>query len=206
MDFIMQPKEEAMSYIHKVFPKYKRLLDDDVIEHSDRVCDIALFLADEYGFNLNERIEIGMGSILHDIGKAKVDGGVLNKSGRLSENEMMLVERHPHLGYKILKTMAFPQIVSDIAHQHHEYLDGSGYLDGLTAKKIDIRTQIVTVADMFEAMTAKRVYHDPIPPEDTIMILRRDYEKKINQTAVGILAKRLDDIKEMLKLQKNSKK
>lgn len=188
---MINAKDEAIRNINRVFPHWRAMLTDDVYEHSNRVCDIALAIAKGYGFDLNMTIEIAMGSLLHDIGKSQVNQDILAKVEKLNEDDRLIIECHPQLGHQLLRKLPLPKAVIDIAHYHHEKLDGSGYPDALDARKIDIRTQVVTVADMYEAITADRVYHKSMSKEKALGILRVDNEKKINQTCVEIIANQL---------------
>ena len=187
--FYLDPKKEAVKNIERVFPHWKALLADDVYEHSNRVCDLSLMIVNGYGFDLNMAIEIAMGALLHDVGKSQVNQDILAKVEKLNEDDRLIIECHPQLGHQLLRKLPFPKAVIDIAHYHHEKLDGSGYPDALDARKIDIRTQIVTVADMYEAITADRVYHKPLSKKDALDILRGENEKKVNQTCVELIAR-----------------
>jgi len=106
-----------------------------------------------------ERIDgIRLGSIIHDIGKIQVPAEILSKPSRLSEIEYMVVCEHPRVGYEILKDISFPWPVVDIAYQHHERMDGSGYPQGLKGDEICLEARIVAVADVVEAMSSHRPY------------------------------------------------
>lgn len=163
----------------------KDLLGEDVYRHSGRVCALALSIADAYGFNLQEKIDLAVGSLLHDIGKAYVPQAILQKAERLTQNERVLIEQHPHEGYRRIKDLDFRKNVVDIIHFHHERLDGSGYPEKYSRKKISILTQIVSVADVYEALTARRVYHEPYSSERAFEIM--EAQAGLNQLAVSIL-------------------
>ena len=181
------PKTEALSAIDRAFPHWKRLLSGEVYNHSENVCNLSLILCERFGFDLNTKIEVAMGALLHDIGKSQVNQDILDKVEKLTTDDRLLIECHPQLGHQLLRKLCLPKIVIDIAHYHHEKLDGSGYPDALDARKIDIRTQIVTVADMYDAMATDRSYRPAMKNDEIFKILEEDNRLKINQTAVKIL-------------------
>lgn len=168
-----------------VLSDWRNLLGNDVYSHSARVCEFALAIADGYEMNLHDRLQIAIGSYLHDIGKFWVNQDVLNKVKGFSKDDRTLVEGHPQLGYHNLRHSNFSREVYDIVHYHHERLDGSGYPELYTEKKISILTQIVSVADVYEALTADRVYHKAKTKDEAIEIMRQD--KGLNQVAIRVL-------------------
>ena len=126
--------------------------------HQRRVAELACAIAGEMGLDAGHIQGIHMGATIHDIGKLQLPAEILSKPGHLSEMEIMLVKTHPQVGYDILKDIAFPWPVADIAHQHHERLDGSGYPQGLKGGQICLDARIVAVADVVEAMASHRPY------------------------------------------------
>lgn len=126
--------------------------------HQRRVTELALAIARE--MNLSpERIEgLNVAGMLHDVGKISVPSDILNKPGRLSEGEFMVIKSHPQISYDILKTIDFPWPVAQIAYQHHERIDGSGYPRGLKGKNILLEAKILSVADVVEAIASHRPY------------------------------------------------
>jgi PAS domain S-box-containing protein/putative nucleotidyltransferase with HDIG domain len=126
--------------------------------HQKRVAELSVAIAGELGWE-KERIEgLRLGAMIHDIGKINIPAEMLSKPVRLTEIEYQMMMTHPETGYEILKDIAFPWPVADIAHQHHERLDGSGYPQGLKADQIIDEAKIVAVADVVEAMSSHRPY------------------------------------------------
>jgi len=126
--------------------------------HQLRVADLAVAIAREMGLD-EKRIEgLRMGASIHDIGKIQLPAEILSKPGKLNDIEYNLVQGHAQVGYDILKDIAFPWPVADIAHQHHEHMDGSGYPQGLKGDEICIEARIVAVADAVEAISSHRPY------------------------------------------------
>ena len=126
--------------------------------HSMRVAEYALRLAQEMGLPTSERTALKFGAMLHDIGKIGVGEGILVKAGPLGEDERTELERHPVIGYEILRGIRFIQGAAEIVLCHQERYDGSGYPNGLSGADIPLGARIVAVADTFEAMTHQRPY------------------------------------------------
>lgn len=126
--------------------------------HQRRVAKLACAIAYEIGLH-KERIEgIYLGATIHDIGKIHLPAEILGKPALLEDKEFDLIKGHPEVGYKILKDIEFPWPIAEIAHQHHEHLDGSGYPQGLVGDAIILEARIVAVADVMEAMSSHRPY------------------------------------------------
>ena len=140
--------------------------------HSERVTSIAVSIANE--MNLSEReIEIlKTASILHDIGKIGTYDEILDKPGKLTDEEFTLVKQHPGKGADFLKHIKKMEDITVIIRHHHERLDGKGYPDGLKGKEIPLLARIVTVADSFDAMIAERPYRPPLSLDSALNELR----------------------------------
>jgi len=126
--------------------------------HQQRVARLACAIACDMALGGDEDEGIRLGGMIHDIGKIHLPAEILSKPGRLSDMEFALVKSHTRVGYDILKDIDFPWPVADIAHQHHERLDGSGYPQGLRGDEICLEARIVAVADVVEAMSSHRPY------------------------------------------------
>jgi putative nucleotidyltransferase with HDIG domain len=112
-------------------------------------------------------------AMFHDVGKAKIPLEILDKPGKLDDHERALIETHPAAGYDVLKTNSqiSPEILDAVRH-HHEYLDGSGYPDGLTNGRIADIVRILTISDIFAALIENRRYRVPMSREDAYGILK----------------------------------
>jgi len=126
--------------------------------HQLRVAELAVAIAREMGLDEVCIEGIHMGASIHDIGKIQLPAEILSKPGKLTAIEYSLVQKHTQVGYDILKEIAFPWPVADIAHQHHEHIDGSGYPQGLKGDEICLEARIVAVADAVEAISSHRPY------------------------------------------------
>lgn len=132
----------------------------DTLLHSLSVALISLMIGLASNCNFNQLINLALGATLHDIGKMQIPTSVLDKKGKLSDEEFDLIKKHPQFGYSIIQGAGFAQDILDIIVQHHEKITGKGYPFGLKGNVINPLSKIVTVADIFEAVTAKRSYHN----------------------------------------------
>ncbi|GLV13889.1 phosphodiesterase [Alicyclobacillus hesperidum] len=152
--------------------------DGELFHHSVNVTFYALALGMHMGLNKSELIDLGIGTLLHDVGKLCIDASVLQKPGRLSDEEFQEVQRHAQLGYDILSRQGDISARSSIiALQHHERMDGSGYPGGLTGKDIHPFSQLSAVADVYEALTANRVYRRAFLPHDAMRVIQDEHAK-----------------------------
>ncbi|MDH4127761.1 MAG: DUF3365 domain-containing protein [Spirochaetota bacterium] len=126
--------------------------------HQKRVAKLAISIATEMNLPQNQIEGIHLASLIHDIGKIQVPAEILNKPTKLHDIEYQLVQTHTQVGYEIIKTIDFPWPIADIIHEHHEKLDGSGYPNGLTDRKIRLEAKIICVADVIDAMISHRPY------------------------------------------------
>ena len=160
-----------------------RLYPEELYRHCEQVAILSILLGILYDFDLHRLLNLGMGGYLHDIGKCEIAGFVLDKPGLLDQTECQLIQAHPSIGYRRLQPYAFDEEITDCVLWHHEKLDGGGYPTG--RKDIPILVQLVTIADMFDAIYRKRVYHEDRTLEEVFHIL--DVSPGLNETAVDIL-------------------
>lgn len=131
--------------------------------HSERVTVFADMIAGHMNFSEQDRRWLRRGALLHDIGKLGVSNSVLDKPDKLNDEEFAQIKLHPVYSGEILQRIDAFSDLAPIAAGHHERLDGKGYPNGLCAKQIDLPTRIVTVADIFDALTADRPYRAAMP-------------------------------------------
>ena len=151
--------------------------DNDLFNHSMNVAEYSIMIGIEFKFDLDRLINIGVGCILHDIGKSLLNPNILNKPDKLSVDERVFVESHPSIGFRLVKDAVIPDLVKDIIRLHHEKIDSTGYPDALAG------------ADMFDALTSRRSYKDPFTVEDALSILYQDVG--LNKIVIGILENQL---------------
>ena len=141
--------------------------------HSSRVAEYAREIARRYGYTKEQQDEIYMMGLLHDVGKIGIPDTIINKPGRLTDEEYGQVKEHPLTGAKILGRIKEMPLLSEGARWHHERYDGSGYPDGLAGSAIPEQARIIAVADAYDAMTSHRSYRDILPQET----VRQEIEK-----------------------------
>ncbi|MEE8382645.1 MAG: HD-GYP domain-containing protein [Thermodesulfobacteriota bacterium] len=133
--------------------------------HSNRVGQIARAVAKELDWSDDEIKLIDWGGMLHDVGKIGINDAILNKPGKLNEEEYKAIKLHPSIGAKIVKGISFLEPVAPYILEHHERFDGKGYPQGLAGENISIKGRVLAVADVFDAVTTDRTYHKALDPE-----------------------------------------
>jgi putative nucleotidyltransferase with HDIG domain len=148
--------------------------DDYTFLHSVSVCTLLVAFCRSTGMDTALTRQAGLGGLLHDTGKALVPDEVLNKPGRLTDEEFEIIKKHPKDGYEILlKTPQVGEIPLDITLHHHERMDGSGYPDKLPGEQISTLAQMAAIVDVYDAITADRCYHKGMSAAEA---LRKIYE------------------------------
>ncbi|MEQ8210149.1 MAG: HD-GYP domain-containing protein [Lacipirellulaceae bacterium] len=141
--------------------------------HSDRVARVSVCLAEQMGLPKKDIETIYLGGLLHDIGKIGIDDNVLNKPGRLTDEEFEHIKLHPQFGYDILKGVSRMDAILPLVLHHHESWDGTGYPHQLAGEEIPLMARIVAVADAYDAMGSDRPYRKGMPEEKLDAILRK---------------------------------
>lgn len=146
--------------------------DSYIFTHSLNVTIYTVGLAMKMKFSEKQLFEIGLGAILHDVGKVMITKEILEKKGRLTDEEYELVKIHSRAGYDLLRNAPnIPLLAAHCAFQHHERLNGSGYPQGLSGDEIHFYAKILAVADVFDAVTSNRVYRKAMLPHEGLEIL-----------------------------------
>jgi len=138
--------------------------------HSKRVAQYSRALAKALGFPEDKVEKVYLTALLHDIGKIGIPDQILNKPGKLTDEEYAVIKEHTNIGYRILKNMDIIPYIKDGAHYHHERYDGKGYPKGLSAEDIPLIARIICVADSFDAMYSQRIYR----PKFSINYIRQE--------------------------------
>ena len=149
--------------------------DEYTYVHSLNVCILCLSMGRHMSLSHEDMLEIGIGAFLHDVGKMKMPPHILQKAERLSENDWMEVRKHPIYSWEIMEqAKGIPERSRQIALQHHERCDGSGYPYGLKGDAIGLFGKVAGIVDFYDAITADRNYQKGIPPHEGI---RQVYER-----------------------------
>ena len=142
--------------------------DEETSLHVHRVQLYTEALARKMGFSDNDVHHLGVMSILHDIGKLNISDAILKKPGKLDRNEWHVMKEHSENGVRILGSNQFYSVAREIAGNHHENWDGTGYPKGLKGDEIPLSARIVKVTDVFDALTSRRPYKEPWPVKRAI--------------------------------------
>ena len=145
--------------------------------HIERVSQYSMELSDMLDLSGMEREAIHKGGQLHDIGKLVLDDAIINKPGKLTPDEFEMVKQHPLVGYKICHPLKSVRYALPVIRWHHEKLDGSGYPDGLRGDEIPITVRIMTIVDVYDALTTIRSYKDAFSSLQALTILEEEVAK-----------------------------
>jgi putative nucleotidyltransferase with HDIG domain len=146
--------------------------DHYIFSHSLNVALYSTALALKAGYKEKELLEIGLGAMLHDIGKMAIPLDILKKPGTLTEEEYAIIQTHTEVGFEMLRQQdEIPLLSAHCAFQHHERMDGSGYPRGLKGDQIHPYARLLAVCDVFDALTTPRVYRQPMLPHEAMEIL-----------------------------------
>lgn len=146
--------------------------DQYIFSHSVNVCVLSLITGISMGYEEEKLRELGIGAMLHDVGKIKIPLEILNKPGSLTKEEFETVKKHTNIGYELLKrSKVLSTYASYIALTHHERYDGEGYPLGLKGNDIHEFARIVSIADVYDAITSDRVYNRRINVNEAVEYL-----------------------------------
>ena len=169
--------------------------EPDIAGHLSRISTYSAILAEELGFSREEVENIECASPMHDVGKIGVPDSILLKPAKLTKEEYEEMKKHTTYGANILRGSSADilRLSEKIALTHHECFDGSGYPEGLSGESIPIEGRIVALADVFDALTSKRVYKDSWNTEEVIKYIHEKSGTQFDPKVVEALDKRLED-------------
>jgi putative nucleotidyltransferase with HDIG domain len=182
-----EPPELALvgddARLDRIAEAFARVIDAKspfTARHSVRVAEIADGIAEVLGFAAGERRILRRAGLLHDIGKLAVSNRILDKPGKLTDAEYKAVQAHPVHTLRILERAPCFTELAELAANHHEKLDGSGYPRSLTGAELDLPMRVLAVADVYEALTADRPYRGPLAAEEALAIIDQDVPHKLD--------------------------
>lgn len=168
--------------------------DHYVRGHCDRVSYFAMKLADKLCLPQNDLENLEFASMLHDIGKIGISERILNKTSQLTPEEFEIIKNHPRIGYDILSGIPFLEECRIILLQHHEWVNGAGYPDGLMGAQIHYSAKILGIADAFDAMTSSRPYRiDPMPIKKALAELDAAKGTQFDESLTNIFIKMIQE-------------
>jgi putative two-component system response regulator len=162
--------------------------DEYTLGHVDRVSTYAVEIGRRLGIDSEGLAALKLGAVVHDIGKVGIPDPILKKPGKLTDEEMQIMRRHPLIGYEILKPLRTFKDVLPIVRWHHERPNGTGYPDRLKGDELPMLPRIISVADVFDALSTDRPYRKALPLEQCASILLEEREKgNLDDTVVRTL-------------------
>jgi diguanylate cyclase (GGDEF)-like protein len=160
-------------------------------EHSEEVVDLVAGVARGLGLNDTEIASVKVAALLHDIGKVAIPDGILNKPGKLDEDEWKLMREHPVIGERILRAIPGMGSIARIVRHEHERFDGAGYPDGISGDQIPIGSRIILACDAYHAMTSNRPYRKAMPHADAVRELASNagtqFDPQVTEVLIGAL-------------------
>ena len=154
--------------------------------HCHRVVNHAVAIGRKLNLPVEQIEALRLGSSLHDVGKIGINKAILNKPGKLTEREFAVIRTHVEIGVGILRPLNLPQDVIDAVKYHHERFDGKGYPYGLKGEQIPLIARIVSVADVFEALTSDRVYRNALSKDVSLRILQEQRGRQFDHKVVDV--------------------
>ena len=159
-----------------------KFYDEYIFTHSLNVAVLAIGM----GFHMNltraDILNLGMGAMLHDLGKTGVPLAILNKKGRLTDEEYNTIKGHPLIGARLLeKHQEVPPQTIDMTRHHHERIDGSGYPDGLSGDELNSMLTITSLSDVYDALSSDRIYHKGLLPHEALKTIFALRDKQFNR-------------------------
>ncbi len=186
-DRALKATPERVDLVARAFAEIIDAKSPFTYRHSEGVARVAVAMAGRAGLGPEGTRDLMRASLLHDIGKLGISNRILDKPGRLTDEEYEEIKRHPRLAYEILSRVGPFRPIAETAANHHEKLDGSGYPRGITAEHLDLPSRILAVADIYDALSAERPYHKALPQEKVLGILREESSTRLDPECVAIL-------------------
>jgi PAS domain S-box-containing protein/putative nucleotidyltransferase with HDIG domain len=168
------------------------LRDKHTARHTVRVADLVVDLARLAGMSEAELVHVRRGALLHDIGKMAIPDAILHKEGKLSDEEMAEIQKHPTHAYQLLSPIAYLRPALDIPYCHHEKWDGTGYPRGLKGEAIPLAARLFAVVDVWDALRSQRPYHESWSDERVREHLRTLSGTHLDPAAVDLFAKMMN--------------
>lgn len=165
------------------------LRDKETEGHSRRVTELSLKLARAMGMSDEELVQMRHGALLHDMGKIGIPDSILHKTESLTDEEWIIMRRHPELAYEMLNSIDYLRDALEIPYFHHEKWDGTGYPQGLLAEQIPLPARIFAVADVWDALTSNRPYRPAWSRQEALDYIRDQSGKHFDPQVVELFLK-----------------
>ncbi|MFC1561879.1 HD-GYP domain-containing protein, partial [candidate division KSB1 bacterium] len=184
-----EAKKDVNGMVKSIFRNKDALLsltrlksfDEYTFTHSVNVTVLSIALAQDLGFTKEEINQVGFGGMVHDIGKMLVPDEVLNKPGKLTPDERVIIQKHTTFGKELLEKRGdIPEVAIRMAWEHHEKINGSGYPEGKTKDQLQKESMVTSVADVYDALTSARVYKPGMPPPQALSFIKSKCDTEFN--------------------------
>ncbi|WP_456295612.1 HD-GYP domain-containing protein [Vibrio sp. AK197] len=199
----MSPAQAMMplddDYFDRIVTAFGKIVDAKspfTAGHSSRVAVFSMLIAEELEIDREDQLWLKRAALLHDIGKLGVSNTILDKPGKLDEDEWKQIQNHAMFTREIIEKISPLKHFAKMAAAHHEKLDGTGYPDKLAANEISMMTRIITTADIFDAITAERPYREAIPIPKTLEIMAENVGTAIDPLCFDALKMALSKLPE----------
>ena len=179
--------EESIDNICDAFSEIIDAKSPFTYRHSAGVAEAAVGISRQLGLPEKDIVFMRRAALLHDVGKLSVPNSILEKPGALDNDEWRVVKEHPYYTLEILRRIPGFEQLSNVAAAHHEKLNGAGYFRNWEAEQLSLEMRILTVADIFDALAAKRPYRDAIPLEKVFAIMRKEAPLQIDAQCLDAL-------------------
>jgi len=179
--------EETIENICQAFAEIVDAKSPFTYGHSNGVAEAAIGISRQLGMTGEDITFMRRAALLHDVGKLGVSNSILEKPGALTDAEWAVIKLHPYYSFEVLRRIPGFEVMSVTAGAHHEKLNGSGYFRQWSADQISLETRILTVADIFDALAAKRPYRDAMPIEKVFGIMKKDAPLAIDAQCLDAL-------------------
>ena len=186
-DRVLVADEDRLDQVAEAFAEVIDAKSPWTHHHSDRACAIATGIAGVLGLEPAAARDLRRAARLHDIGKLAISNRILDRPGRLTDEEYANVKQHPVVTQRILEQVPGLSELAPVASAHHERLDGSGYPHGLSAGELTVPMRVLAVADVYEALTAERPYRPAWSPDRALEIIGLDVPQRLDQDAFAAL-------------------
>jgi putative nucleotidyltransferase with HDIG domain len=186
-DAVLLADEECLDRVSEAFARVVDAKSPWTFQHSTRVAEIATGVAEQFNCTPEVLRDIRRAALLHDVGKLGVSNMILDKPGKPTDDEFVEIRKHPDYTQQILEQVDAFKKLADVAAAHHERLDGRGYHRRLNGEQIPWVARVLTVADISEAMSAKRPYRDHLSWEQIRDIMRKDTGASIDADCFAAL-------------------
>jgi putative nucleotidyltransferase with HDIG domain len=192
LDSLNESKQELLDAYEKTIEGWARatdLRDHETEGHSRRVAELTVALARKMGIGEEALVDIRRGALLHDIGKIAVPDSILLKAGRLTNEQLAIMRKHPERAREFIQQIGFLKPALTIPYCHHERWDGTGYPRGLKGTQIPLEARIFAVVDVWDALISDRPYREAMAPESAMAYIVEQSGRHFDPSVVAAFQK-----------------